>query len=46
MDYGTRDVELPVPAEQELGGERAKALTDIWEDEKSLQFFRGEPLGK
>jgi hypothetical protein len=45
MDYGTPDVELPVPAEQELGGERAKALTDVWEDEKSLQFLRGEPLG-
>jgi hypothetical protein len=45
MDYGTPDVELPVPAEQELGGERAKALTDVWEDKKSLQFLRGEPLG-
>jgi hypothetical protein len=45
MDYGTPDAELPVPAEQELGGERAKALTDVWEDEKSLQFLRGKPLG-
>jgi hypothetical protein len=45
MDYGTPDVELPVPAEKELGGERAKALTDVWEDEKSLQFLRGKPLG-
>jgi hypothetical protein len=43
MDYGTPDVELPVPADQELGGERAKALTDVWEDEKSLQFLHGEP---
>jgi hypothetical protein len=45
MDYGTPDVELPVPAEQELEGERAKALTDVWEDEKSLHFLRGKPLG-
>jgi hypothetical protein len=45
MDYGTPDVELLVPAEQELGGKRAKALTDVCEDEKSLQFLRGEPLG-
>jgi hypothetical protein len=44
MDYGTPDVELHVPAEQELGGERAKALTDVWEDEKSLQFLRGKRL--
>jgi hypothetical protein len=45
MDHGTPDVELPVPAEQELGVKRAKALADVWEDEKSLQFLRGEPLG-
>jgi hypothetical protein len=44
MDYGSPDVELLVPAEQELGGERAKALTDVWENEKSLQFLCGEPL--
>jgi hypothetical protein len=33
-----------VPAEQGLGGERARALTDIWEDEHSLRFSRGDGL--
>jgi hypothetical protein len=32
IDYGPPDVELPVPAEQGLGGERARALTDILSD--------------
>jgi hypothetical protein len=45
MDYETPDVELPVPAEQELGGESAKALTDVWEDKKSLQFCVASPWG-
>jgi hypothetical protein len=36
IDYGPPDVKLPVPAEQGLGGEKARALTDIWEDEHSL----------
>jgi hypothetical protein len=44
IDYGPPDVELPVPAEQGLGGERARALTDIWEDEHSLRFLRGDGL--
>jgi hypothetical protein len=44
IDYGPPDVELPVPAEQGLGGERARALTDIWEDEHSLRFLRGNGL--
>jgi hypothetical protein len=38
IDYGLPDIELPVPAEQRVSGERARALTDIWEDEHSLQF--------
>jgi hypothetical protein len=42
IDYGPPDEELPVPAEQGLGGKRARALTDIWEDEHSLRFFRDE----
>jgi hypothetical protein len=33
-----------VPAEQGLGGERARALTDIWKDEHSLRFLRGNGL--
>jgi hypothetical protein len=37
-------VELPVPAEQGLGEERARALTDIWEDKNSLRFLRGDGL--
>jgi hypothetical protein len=44
IDYGPPDVELPVPAEQGLGGERARALTDIWEDKHSLQFLHGNGL--
>jgi hypothetical protein len=44
IDYGPPDVELPVPAEQGLWGERARALTDIWEDEHSLRFLRGDGL--
>jgi hypothetical protein len=44
IDYGPPDVELPMPAEQGLGGERARALTDIWEDEHSLRFLRGDGL--
>jgi hypothetical protein len=44
IDYGPPDVELLVPAEQGLGGERAKALTDFWKDEHSLRFLRGDGL--
>jgi hypothetical protein len=44
IDYGPPDVELSVPAEQGLGRKRARALTDIWEDEHSLRFLRGDGL--
>jgi hypothetical protein len=44
IDYGPPNVELSVPAEQGPGGERARALTDIWEDEHSLPFLRGNGL--
>jgi hypothetical protein len=44
IDYGPPDIELPLPAEQGLKGERAKALTDIWEDEHSLRSLRGNGL--
>jgi hypothetical protein len=44
IDYGPPNVELHVPAEQGLGGKRARALTDIWEDEHSLRFLRGNGL--
>jgi hypothetical protein len=46
IDYGPPDVELPVPAEQGLGGERARALTDIWEDEHSPKILRGNGLDR
>jgi hypothetical protein len=35
---------VAVPAEQGLGGERARALTDIWKDEHSFRFLRGNGL--
>jgi hypothetical protein len=44
IDYGPPDVELPVPAEPGRGGKRVRALTDIWEDEHSLRFLRGNGL--
>src|SRR3569833_1589475 len=39
LDYGPPDVQLPAPAEAELGGEGAKSLTDIWEDVHCLQVL-------
>jgi hypothetical protein len=44
IDNGPPDRELPVPAEQGLEGERARALMDIGNDEHSLRFLRGDGL--
>ena len=40
MDYGGVDADSQVPKTPGLGGERAKALTDVWEDEHTLSFLR------
>ena len=40
MDYGSVDSDLQVPNTPGLGGHRAKALTDIWEDQNTLQYLR------
>jgi hypothetical protein len=45
IDYGPPDVELPVPAEQGLGGERARALADMWVDEHCPRFLHGDSDG-
>ncbi|GAQ89454.1 putative retrotransposon protein [Klebsormidium nitens] len=39
MDYGTVDADVQVPETPGLGGERAKALTDIWEDINTLNHL-------
>ena len=41
MDYGPPDVQLPVPADEELGGERARGMVDIWEDPHTLAVIAG-----
>ena len=39
MDYGGVDQDTGVPGTPGLGGQRARALTDVWEDPNTLQFI-------
>ena len=39
IDYGSVDADAQVPTTPGLGGDRARALTDIWEDDDTLNYL-------